>query len=219
VRPIDTVGADLDGDPTEDLLVLDAVGGILILLRSDPLFALPAVQVTGQATIEQGRVVVDLQGDAVDASLFELRRLSDGSRLAVHAVGPGHWRAEDEVEDSALARYRVLDRRGAVLAQLDATAAVTGVEGFAERFLPVVYSAGSIELRLRASGSLRPDLRVYDLRGRRVAELSVTGSGDGWYLARWTGDDDRGRPVSRGRYLVEARTASGRLRTSVLVSD
>jgi hypothetical protein len=57
---------------------------------------------------------------------------------------------------------------------------------------------------MRAATGILPEIRIYDLRGRRVAELEAVRQEGGWFEASWSGTDLRGRPVSRGRYLVRA---------------
>jgi hypothetical protein len=84
---------------------------------------------------------------------------------------------------------------------------------------PPFPNPGSAPARLRFScpdPGPSPSLRVYDVRGRRVRDLSVRAEGGGWFTATWDGLDREGRAVARGRYLVELR-AGGNSRTRSLL--
>jgi ferredoxin len=53
------------------------------------------------------------------------------------------------------------------------------------------------------------EVRVYDVRGRLVRQLSSIAAACGPHTVRWDGRDGAGRPVASGRYLVRA-TVDGR---------
>jgi hypothetical protein len=57
-------------------------------------------------------------------------------------------------------------------------------------------------------------VRIYDVSGRMVKSMSLGAARSGAMSFRWEGDDDRGRPVSSGTYLL-ALEAEGRQRGSV----
>ena len=55
-----------------------------------------------------------------------------------------------------------------------------------------------------ARGARKVPRRAKGQRQRRVADLQPVPEEEGWFEANWAGTDLRGRPVSRGRYLVRA---------------
>lgn len=71
-----------------------------------------------------------------------------------------------------------------------------------------------LRFAIPSGGARRVDLRIYDLRGRRVRSL-VDGEelSGGEHTRIWRGRDDRGRAVASGEYLVRLR-ADGTVRTS-----
>ncbi len=216
VRPVDFAAADLDGDGTGDLVVLDGSGAIAVLLRSDPRVGLPAMTAvaSGHWTEEGFRLQID--SDASDASLLRLVRLPEGERLALEAGGAGRWIATDPAATADTA-YEVRDVRGRVLARTHTVVAPAAAESRRDRLRPVVWRGDRADIAFRVGGSGAVRVRLYDLRGRQVDELSSRPAGDGWWFARWNGRDFRGRPVARGRYLVEVRRQERRLQGTVTV--
>lgn len=65
---------------------------------------------------------------------------------------------------------------------------------------------GPVHFRVRAEGAA-PQLEIFDLRGRRVRSLTLRAIGGAGFLSTWSGRDDRGTPVARGRYV--ARLSAG----------
>lgn len=66
----------------------------------------------------------------------------------------------------------------------------------------------AFNLNGEATGGADPGFEVFDLRGRRVAVVAVSGAvagGQGSWQAHWDGRDGDGRPVPAGTYLVRAR--------------
>ncbi len=62
-----------------------------------------------------------------------------------------------------------------------------------------------IAFRVANAGPREVTLRVYDVRGRRVAELITRPLASGAYVVRWAGTDDRGTLLESGTYVAELR--------------
>jgi hypothetical protein len=71
--------------------------------------------------------------------------------------------------------------------------------------------ATRILCRLARPGRIR--LAVYDLRGRRVRTLADGPRGEGSHIFDWRGDDDEGRRVAAGTYLIRLEHDAGGGRT------
>jgi hypothetical protein len=70
----------------------------------------------------------------------------------------------------------------------------------------VITAGGAVNLSYRApAGGEAVRVQVFDLAGRRVAELPEEATIDGVRTARWDGRDARGADVRRGIYFVQAR--------------
>jgi hypothetical protein len=70
----------------------------------------------------------------------------------------------------------------------------------------------AVTTRIAVAGieDARPHLDVVDVRGRRVAGLSLATGGGGPATATWDGRDARGRPCPAGTYWLVLPTANGR---------
>ena len=62
-----------------------------------------------------------------------------------------------------------------------------------------------VSVALGLPRAARVELAVYDVRGRRVARLVDGMLAAGRHEVSWTGDDDRGRAVASGVYMVRLR--------------
>ena len=72
-------------------------------------------------------------------------------------------------------------------------------------------------IRFLARGLTRaPGAAVFDLSGRRIAELAVVRNYWGEYIASWNGSDGRLEPVPRGCYFIRANAGSATAATKVL---
>ena len=60
-------------------------------------------------------------------------------------------------------------------------------------------------------------LRIYDLRGRLVAEVAAGNYGPGRHSVHWNGLDQHGRPVSTGVYLYTLFAGGQRLSRKLVV--
>lgn len=200
--------ADLDGDGWLDLVGVDGVADVLVSRLHDPFaqVSLTSAQIQVEAA-GQGRLI-RVFSTAEFAHDLRLLRQPGNVVLALGWAAPGVFTALDAHPPAEPVDYVVVDRRGA---ELDRFAVGLGPGATTDApstgpptLLPVSYQPGRAVLRMRAAPGVIPQVRIFDLRGRRVAELEVTGDSGGWYEAAWTGTDFRGRPVSRGRYLVRA---------------
>jgi hypothetical protein len=216
---LDTDAFDLDGDLREELLVLDSLGDLVVLVRSDPYSVLPPLQMSAQARWERAQVVIDIRGSANATSEFVLTRERDGLHLNASRVGVDVWEAIDADPSSAGETYILRDQRGEELARagLSARGPATASLG-ADRplLLDPREEAGVTRIRFRLPRAESFSLRIFDVRGRLVARPGANSEGGGWYAAAWLGEDFRGRPTARGRYLVEVRTATERLTAAFL---
>lgn len=75
-----------------------------------------------------------------------------------------------------------------------------------------------LRLEIRSPGPKAYELGLFDLAGNRVRHLARAGRGDAAFA--WTGEDDRGRPLKPGPYILFFR-AEGRkaLRKTVVLAD
>lgn len=220
VAPFDVRAVQIDGDGLADLLVLDHFSGVLATLRSDPLGDLPAVQASVTGVWVDGHVELVVSANARQTNEIRLVRMSDQQPLALTALGDGQWAAVDPEPSPAGESYAVKDLRGLELDRVvvDPSAVeVTSTESTAAILLPPRQIGGVLEFRFRLPGNPQPDVRVYDVRGRRVADLEVSSADDLWFTARWDARDRAGRRAARARYLVRVRGAGESLVTSVVL--
>ena len=205
VSPFDLRAVQLDGDGVEDLLVLDHVAALVTVIRSDPLADLATVNATIVARWVEETVELEVFADARQTNEIELRRETDARPLSLEALGPGRWFAADPDPPSPNPVYVVSDRRGRELDRVEVARAresTASTDRPGPIVLPPRLSSQGAEVRFRVGGNRPPRVRVYDLRGRLVAEPEVDPRGDGWYRVLWTGRDHAGRSAARGRYLV-----------------
>lgn len=216
VLPLDFEFLEIDGDGRRDLLVADGLSNVAVVLRTDPSSLLEPfrLQVEGERTREGVRIL--LQGTAATSAEFEIRRAGDGRRLAPRPVGEGRWEVHDPAPPPGAESYLVLARDEALLGRFDAQP-MEEAEGDARwRMLAPRRVDGATEIRFRVGEGLRPTVRIYDVRGREVNSLRSRDEGEGWHRAIWRGEDERGRPVARGRYFSVVRTDGITLRASIL---
>jgi hypothetical protein len=215
VLPLDAAPADLDGDGVEDFFVADGGGSTLNLVRSNPDVLLGAVDLRMSAQIASGRVALKIEGTAATSAEFQLRRASDGRRLVPSPLSRGVWTATDSLVNDATEDYLLYDREGRLLDKVRAEGS-SGEESRVEWTIRPPRSVDGItEIEFRAPTGDAPEVRVLDLRGRRVARLQPISEGSGWHLVRWGGKDDRGMHVARGRYYVRIE-AAGQARSVAL---
>ena len=81
-----------------------------------------------------------------------------------------------------------------------------GNESWMRNFPNPAKNQTTIELRLpRASGPIKVDLAVYDIQGRKIANLfSGRIPGGSPYTFQWDGTDDHGKRVASGVYFSRA---------------
>jgi len=204
--PVDLAVLDLDGDGLPDLVGVDSGAAVIVTRLSDPFGAAGSPTAVLEVDERPTQRTVYVRSTAEYAHDLRLTRLPGRVVLALEKTGPGLFEALDDVEFSPDLVYVVEDRRGTELDRLSPPArVVTGAPAdLRPRLLPTRYESGRAILRMRAAAGVVPEVRIYDLRGRRVMQLDVVGEGGGWFEASWSGTDFRGRPVSRGRYLVRA---------------
>ncbi|MBM4131859.1 T9SS type A sorting domain-containing protein, partial [bacterium] len=70
-------------------------------------------------------------------------------------------------------------------------------------------AAGGTALRFALSRPGRVTAAVYDVRGRRVRELTATDANAGPQAIAWDGRDGEGRRAPAGAYYARARTPDG----------
>jgi hypothetical protein len=124
--------------------------------------------------------------------------MADTTAAAVIKVGSndlGQPLVEIPVTTAMLARLVPLDADGVGLP----SPLVVG-PNVPNPFNPVT----SIRFELREAGTV--ELAIYDLRGRRVAEMKRAIDAPGRHEFVWNGTDDAGVPVASGVYLYELRT-------------
>ena len=197
---------DLDGDGSPDLVGVDGGAAVMVMRLSDPFGAAGSPTAVLEVDDQSTQRTVYVRSTAEYAHDLRLTRLPGNVVLPLEKTGPGVFAALDDVEFSPDLVYVVEDRRGIELDRLAVPArVVTGAPADpGPMLLPTRYESGRAILRMRAASGVVPVVRIYDLRGRRVMRLEVVGEGGGWFEASWSGTDFRGRPVSRGRYLVRA---------------
>lgn len=197
---------DLDEDGTPDLIGLDGAADVVVVRQSDPFGgaggSIAAISVDDAVTPRR----VEVWSDAEFAHDLRLTREPGRVVLPLVKLGPGVYEAFDDVPSGLDATYVVVDRSGRELDRLGVSArtATSAPADLQPLLLPVQYEHGRAVLRMRAPAGVLPEVRIFDLRGRRVASLQPVEDGEGWFRATWAGTDLRGRPVSRGRYLVRA---------------
>ena len=77
---------------------------------------------------------------------------------------------------------------------------------------------GPVNIQLQLGPGETPSVAVFDLSGRRVADVeSAATSWNGSLLLEWDGRDREGRVVANGVYLVRCESASARLSTRLLL--
>lgn len=220
VAPLDIRAVQLDGDGVADLLVLDHFSGVIASLRSDPLGDLPAVQATISGAWREGRVELVVNATARQTNEIQLTRVSDRRILALSAVEAGIWSAVDASPSPAGESYVVRDLRGTELdrvAVMPGEPEVTSATTEVAALLPPTRAGDAVEFRFRLPGNPHPVVRVYDLRGRLVADLDSAPGEDRWFTARWDTRDRAGRRAARARYLVRVQGAGESLVTSVVL--
>ncbi len=72
-----------------------------------------------------------------------------------------------------------------------------------------------IDFALEAAGSV--DITVFDIAGRRVANLQHGDLGMGDHFVTWNGMTDRGTPAAAGQYRYVLKTASGQVSRSMVL--
>lgn len=75
----------------------------------------------------------------------------------------------------------------------------------------------TIGFRIDLNGRERVSLRVFDVQGSLVATLLDEPLASGAYFVRWSGQDERGRPVPSGTYLAELRMGALRRTQSMVL--
>jgi hypothetical protein len=206
-------GGAFDGDGRGDLVVLDGLGNALVTLLSAPTSEVPVAAFELRAQ----RVAAGVQLTARASIPVSARRLRDGRPIELvmdRTAGDGRagdaWIGLDPAPASGEERYALVDESGTRLAQAVAERAAPSVPAAAEGLLLLLQgpnpSAGPVAARVRSALGV-PEVAVHDVRGRRLARLSVQPEQDGWYVAEWDGTDARGMPVGAGRYLLVASRA------------
>ncbi len=76
--------------------------------------------------------------------------------------------------------------------------------------------ANTTELQIGLPASSKVDVVVYDIAGRRVREMTITGAAPGWRSVRFDGRDDAGNPLASGVYFYKV-SALGKTITNKMV--
>lgn len=64
-------------------------------------------------------------------------------------------------------------------------------------------------VRFAVRGSARPDVLLFDVRGRRITRLAPSTIEGSWQRYVWNGRDDSGRPAARGLYFARVELVDG----------
>jgi hypothetical protein len=99
---------------------------------------------------------------------------------------------------------------------IDPTSTVPIGAGLAVAPNPVRPGRGTV---VRADGSGAATLRIFDLSGRLVRELTGSSSADGPVTIRWDGSRGDGRPAAAGVYFLRLDRGSGRRTGRVVVVE
>ncbi|MFO7653493.1 MAG: FlgD immunoglobulin-like domain containing protein [Candidatus Krumholzibacteriia bacterium] len=220
--PIDTDMYVTQADLCDDILYLGALRhGTSIVDVSDPrspqlLGFIPTdAKVTGVAArslppapeTQEGRVISDGPGRSRGVARPERLFVSyyDGASEAwpIQCSGRSVPPPDDPVPPRPQATLRV-----------DCSGGLSGIPGTSASAAvgnAVLTGNGQATIRFALDRPQTIRLRVYDLAGRRVADLA-----DGWRAAgpqvvNWSGRDRQGRSVPSGIYLLRLETASGTL--------
>jgi probable HAF family extracellular repeat protein len=76
---------------------------------------------------------------------------------------------------------------------------------------------GPVDVRFSLSRGARTRIAVYDIHGRRVAELADGAFSAGTHAVRWDGRDAAGQPVAPGLYLVRAASGAEATQAKVVI--
>jgi hypothetical protein len=170
---------DLNDDGLDEL-VLSSANSRSVSVH----FATGSGQFAPPSRVRCSTLPLDLHGFDVDGDGRRDVVVTDGlgaSVVALRAVGPSQSPLLDPVAgDSAQPRLDELE-------------------------ITPNPAPGLIRLRVRSPGG-RPELRVFDLRGRLIADLRASAQNGGWYVAQWDAAQ-----VAAGRYFVRARVGASQL--------
>jgi hypothetical protein len=208
--------------PDNSVFVLGSWSGRLFQLV--PIQGVPVAYGAPNATVVDGRVVVSWSARGGPAVSFQVERRSVGSSEpwtavgVVAADGGEEYTFADELAAGAAERpleYRVVVRGGdgSVVTILGpVTVAATAsmwLAGLAVLPNPVTEH-GVVRFTLPTAGVV--DVSVFDLRGRRLAELVRGWFDAGPHETAWATVDQHGRRVAAGTYIVRMTTPNGMAR-------
>jgi hypothetical protein len=233
--PVSTFPWDTDGDGWVDLVSTDYAGGGISVLRNlgngttfAPALALPAgAQPHGLWSVDldgDGRLdLVTANSGGSDLTLFRNAGggvFDGGTPLAAgstpYAVVGGDWNGDGRVDLAAVNRTSG-----------DLTLLLNGVATAAEPLPADPAAAGiaaawpnpfrhSVEVRFDLAAPSRAALGIYDVRGRRVADLAQGSLGSGAHRVVWDGTDEAGHRVAAGVYFVRLDAGGDRWTRKVL---
>jgi sugar lactone lactonase YvrE len=208
--------------PDNSVFVLGSWSGRLFQLV--PVQGVPVAYGAPSAVVVDGRVVVSWTARGGTAASFQIERRSAGSDESwapvgvVAADGREEYTFADALVSGAAGRaleYRVVVRGGdgnvvTILGPVTAAAtASTWLAGLAVLPNPVT-ERGVVRFTLPTAGVV--DLGVYDLRGRRLAQLARGRFDAGPHETAWAAVDQHGRRVAAGTYIVRMTTPNGMAR-------
>lgn len=194
------------------------IGAPLLLV---PGGIVPAMTVDLTATADAGAVELAWTADGIDCAdrVHVFRTAADGSLERVVALEDGdacgRWTDADAPLDLDGVRYQVTLETGAgALVSPEVTVSDAPDAGrlpSRAQLLPNVPNpfnpATDLRFSLARSGPVRIDL--FDTAGRRVRRIDLGEQPAGENFVTWRGQDDAGRPVASGVYLVRLTTEDG----------
>lgn len=144
------------------------------------------------------------KGDAVPGGLAWLEPDNAMESVIVDITTAGYycvsaWKT-DRDRFNYPGRYNLQFVNGTV----DAPTPVTGRTAFRGAFPNPMRTGTSLEFEL--SREQEATLEIHDLQGARVRTLTQGRFGAGVHRVAWTGEDDAGRPLTPGIYLVRFRS-------------
>jgi hypothetical protein len=124
----------------------------------------------------------------------------------VPALGPGDAYAALWVRDGDF--KAMLDRSDGVTTAIEEVAAAPEVSGLSLSAWPTPYRGGRLNVRLRSMAGVglsgESAIALFDLRGRLVRRLEVTGFGANELVTTWDGRGAEGNAIPGGVYFLRA---------------
>jgi|GEM_PF-3856285 len=147
-----------------------------------------------------------------------LRVCPDAAPVLLETVPPDRTSYTDVAPATGAARYTVGSVNSAGVRSV--LSAWVEVQAAAAPGLAVTPQGTGWELTVPEGplpGAASPTARVFDIRGRLVAEVSLVPAGDGW-SGQWSGRSRSGRRLASGIFFVRVRTADRSISRKVLLT-